>query len=59
MLRLRSDTTCETAELVAEEKFESPPYTAVIEWVPDVRFDVAYVAVPEASVPEPRRVVAS
>jgi len=48
---VKSDTTCETAELVADEKFESLPYTAVIECVPAVRFDLEYVATPDDSVP--------
>ena len=37
----------------------SPRYAAVTECVPVVRLDVAYVAVPEASVPEPISVVPS
>jgi hypothetical protein len=58
-LRLTSDTTSDSTELVTAEKFESPPYTAVIECVAAVRLDVAYVATPESSVPEPSRVVPS
>jgi hypothetical protein len=57
--KVKSDTTCATAELVADKKFESPGYAAVSECVPAVRLDVEYVAVREANVPEPSRVVPS
>ena len=59
MARVKSETTCETVELVKVENWASPPYAAVSECVPMDRLDVTYVAVPEASVPEPRRVVPS
>ena len=59
MFTVTSETTCDTAELVTDKKFESPEYTAVIECVPDDRLAVTYVASPDASVSEPRSVVPS
>lgn len=56
---VKSDTTCDTAELVTDEKFESLPYTAVIECVPAARFDLEYVATLDAIVPELSSVVPS
>ena len=48
-------TTCDKAEDVAVLKFESPPYTAVMDRVPTIMADVAYVAVvPEIVAAEPR-----
>jgi hypothetical protein len=48
-----------TAEEVADAKFESPPYVAVMEWVPCVKAAVANVATPDVTVPVPSEVVPS
>src|SRR5271168_3535838 len=48
-----------SADEVLPVKFASPPYTAVIEWAPAVRAEVARVALPLASVPMPSEVAPS
>lgn len=47
------------AELVEPVKFVSPPYTAVMVWLPAVSVDVVKVAVPLLTVPVPRMVAPS
>ena len=47
-----------TAELLPLKR-ASPPYTAVMEWVPAVRLEVANVATPAVSVPVPSEVTPS
>jgi len=59
MLRARSVTASDSAELVTDTKFESPAYTAVMECEPAIRADVVFVAIPEAKVPEPNSVAPS
>jgi hypothetical protein len=50
-------TTCFNAFDVLLAKFESPPYTAVIELVPTLRVEVVKLAEPLLSVPVPNTVV--
>jgi hypothetical protein len=46
-------TTCCTAFDLLPAKFESPPYTAVIEFVPTFSVDVVKLAEPPLNVPVP------
>ena len=52
-------TTWLTAAEVLVRKVASPPYTAVMEWVPAVRVAVVKVATPAVSVPVPSAVTPS
>src|SRR5215472_8610930 len=56
---LNDEIACPRAALVAGAKLASPEYCAVMVWLPTVRAEVVYVAMPVATVPEPSWVVPS
>ena len=52
-------TTWDSTPDVEPVKFVSPPYTAVMLWVPMASAEVVYVATPPLKVPVPREVLPS
>ena len=56
---MKSITNCASTGLVTLAKFVSPPYLAVMEWLPVARLDVVYVAIPGVKGTELSRVCPS